>query len=48
MSAKMRQKTWFPAFLSAIFVFFIGIMILTWYGASKANPVMLDEKGHVR
>ena len=48
MSAKKGQKTWFPAFLSAVLVVFIGIMILTWYGASKANPVMLDEKGQPR
>jgi hypothetical protein len=48
MSAKTRQKAWFPAFLSAVLVLFIGIMILTWYGASQANPVMLDEKGQPR
>jgi hypothetical protein len=48
MSAKIRQKVWFPAFLSAIMALFIGLLILTWYGASKANPVMLDERGQPR
>ena len=38
----------FPAFLALVFLLFTGIMIYTWYGASEADPVILDEKGRPR
>lgn len=45
-----RPKTpsFFPVFLGLVMVLFIGIMIYTWREAKAANPVILDEHGHVR
>ncbi len=37
-----------PKFLGGIFVLFVGILIVCYYIAREANPVMLDETGHVR
>jgi len=33
-------------FLVTIMALFIGILIFVWVVTKKANPVMLDEKGH--
>ncbi len=38
----------FAAFLGAVMVLFIGILLYTWYGAEQARPVILDEKGRPR
>ena len=32
-------------FLSGVFVLFIGLLVFVWWGSSKANPVILNEKG---
>jgi hypothetical protein len=32
-------------FLASVFVFFIGLMVLVYWGSRQANPVMLDENG---
>lgn len=37
-----------PKFLGGVFVLFAGILIVCYYIARAANPVMLDEQGHVR
>jgi hypothetical protein len=37
-----------PKLLGGICVLFIGILIVCYYIARQANPIMLDEKGHVR
>ncbi|HEY1495492.1 MAG TPA: hypothetical protein VGF49_13160 [Candidatus Solibacter sp.] len=37
-----------PKFLGVVFVLFIGILIAAYVIARDANPVMLDEHGHVR
>jgi hypothetical protein len=33
-------------FLGMVMMLFIGILIYVWIATKKANPVMLDEKGH--
>ncbi|MDX2152356.1 MAG: hypothetical protein SFV54_16580 [Bryobacteraceae bacterium] len=38
----------FPLFFGLIMALFLGIMIYTWHEAKAANPVILDERGHVR
>lgn len=43
-----RRSGLFPYFLALIFALFAGIMLLTWFGASRADPVILDEKGRPR
>jgi hypothetical protein len=37
-----------PKFLGFIMVVFIGILIAAYAIARKADPVILDEQGHVR
>lgn len=37
-----------PKFLGGVFVLFCAIMIACYYISKQANPVMLDEHGHVR
>ena len=37
-----------PKFLGGVFVLFVGILIVCYYIARAANPVMLDEHGNVR
>ena len=37
-----------PKFLGGVFVLFCAILIVCYYIARQANPVMLDEQGHVR
>lgn len=37
-----------PKFLGAIFVLFCGILVVCYYIAKQANPIMLDEHGHLR
>lgn len=37
-----------PKFLGAVIVLFIGILIASWLISRQVNPVMLDEKGHIR
>ena len=32
--------------LAMVMMLFIGILIYVWIQTKKANPVMLDEKGH--
>ena len=37
-----------PKFLGFVMVLFIGILIVTYLIARRADPVILDETGHVR
>jgi hypothetical protein len=37
-----------PKVLGGIFVLFVGILIAAYVIARGANPVMLDEHGHIR
>lgn len=37
-----------PKFLGAVIVLFVGILIACYVIARRANPVMLDEHGHLR
>jgi hypothetical protein len=37
-----------PKFLGGVFVLFCAILIVCYYIAKQANPVMLDEQGHIR
>jgi hypothetical protein len=37
-----------PKFLGGVFVLFCGILIVCYFIARRANPIMLDEHGHVR
>ena len=46
--SRSNSTSFFPVFLGAIVVLFIGIMIYTWREAKAANPVILDERGNVR
>jgi hypothetical protein len=46
---KQKQRAgFFPLFLSAIMLLFVGILVFTWYGSKQADPVILDEKGQPR
>lgn len=38
----------FPALFVGIGVLFVGILVLAYVGSRQANPVMLDEQGHVK
>jgi hypothetical protein len=46
--ARKRGAGYFPLFLAAVFLLFIGILVYTWWGSEKAGPVILDEKGRPR
>lgn len=37
-----------PKVLGGVFVLFCGILIVCYVIARQANPIMLDEHGHVR
>lgn len=37
-----------PKFLGGIFVLFCAILIVCYILAHRANPIMLDEQGHIR
>ncbi len=38
----------FPVFFLLIGALFLGILGFTYYQTSRANPVMLDEKGQIK
>lgn len=38
----------FPVFLGLVFLLFAALMVYTWYGSSRADPVILDEQGRPR
>lgn len=38
----------FARFLAAVLALFVGLLIVTWVIADRANPVILDEKGNIR
>ena len=42
------RSAFLPKFLGGVFVLFVGILIVCYYIARAANPVMLDEQGHIR
>jgi hypothetical protein len=44
----MNRKPALIYFLAVVMMLFIGILVYVWIEAKKANPVMLDEKGHPR
>jgi hypothetical protein len=49
MSAEARRRRgWFPAFLGFVIALFIGLLVYVYFGATRANPVILDEKGRPR
>lgn len=37
-----------PKLLGGVLVLFIAMLVATYWIATEANPVMLDENGHVR
>ncbi len=43
-----KSAGFMPKFLAGIFVMFIGILVFAYIETKKANPIMLDEQGHVR
>jgi hypothetical protein len=48
---KLKTRPGGAAYLSllgGVMALFIGILACVWYGSAKANPVILDEHGHVR
>jgi len=47
-ASSAKPRSYFPLFLSAIFVLFLGLLAYTWIGAEKADPVILDERGQPR
>ena len=40
-----KQGVILRLFLAFIFVLFIGILVMTYFVAKRANPILLDEKG---
>jgi len=45
---KKSGGAFFPVFFALISLLFIGILLYAYHGAREANPIMLDEHGHVR
>jgi hypothetical protein len=37
-----------PKFLGGVFVLFVGILVVCYVIARRANPIMLDEHGGLR
>ena len=37
-----------PKLLGGVVVLFLAMLVATYWIATEANPVMLDENGHVR
>ncbi len=37
-----------PKFLGGIIVLFCAILIACYFISKQANPIMLDEQGHIR
>lgn len=48
MEAKPRNSRFFPIFFGLVGVLFVAILAFVYRKASQANPVMLDESGHVQ
>jgi hypothetical protein len=40
-----HQGTILKAFLSFIFLLFIGILVMVYFISKSANPILLDETG---
>jgi hypothetical protein len=38
----------FAVFLGFVMLLFCGILVFAYYQSKLANPIMLDETGHVR
>ena len=45
---KPKHPTFFPWFLAVVMLLFCGILVFAYYESKRANPIMLDESGHVR
>jgi hypothetical protein len=46
----MNQKhpSFFPWFLALVMLLFCGILVFAYYESKLANPIMLDENGHMK
>jgi len=44
----VNRRSYFPHFLGFVFCLFVALMVYVYLGARAANPVILDERGHVR
>ncbi len=48
MSNAKKGGGFFQLLLGGIMLLFIGILVYVYHESKLANPIMLDEKGHVR
>ena len=44
----MKKTLFLPWLLGMVMLLFCGILIFAYYQSKVANPIMLDEAGHVR
>lgn len=45
---KPASPFFFPLFFAAVMLLFCGILAFAYHEAKVANPIMLDEQGHVK
>lgn len=38
----------FPLFFALVMLLFCGILVYAYFESKAANPIMLDESGHVK
>jgi hypothetical protein len=43
-----KHPNFFPWFFALITLFFCGVLVFAYYESKIANPIMLDENGHVK
>jgi hypothetical protein len=48
MKSDRKSSAFFPIFFALIMLFFCGVLVFAYYESKLANPIMLDESGHVR
>ena len=48
MKKSRKSSAFFPVFFALIMLLFCGILVFAYYESEVANPVMLDESGHVK
>ena len=43
-----KSSSFFPVFFGLIMLLFCGILVFAYYSSKRANPIMLDEQGHIK
>jgi len=45
---KPASPIFFPLFFAVVMLLFCGILVYAYHESQVANPIMLDEQGHIR